>query len=74
MIATAPQRLAIKTFVARRGLIREAVLREFKRGGQVYFLHNEVDTIDNADDLEALLPEARIVVGHGQMPSASSNA
>src|SRR5574338_31275 len=72
VIATAPQkRLAIKTFVHRhsKGVIREAVLREFKRGGQVYFLHNEVDTIDNMkDDLEELLPEARIVVGHGQLP------
>ncbi len=72
VIATAPQkRLSIKTFVhpSSRGLIREAVLREFKRGGQVYFLHNEVDTIDNMkDDLEELLPEARIVVGHGQLP------
>ncbi|ENO87896.1 transcription-repair coupling factor [Thauera linaloolentis] len=72
VIATAPQkRLAIKTFVqpSSRGTIREAVLREFKRGGQVYFLHNEVDTIDNMrNDLEELLPEARIVVGHGQLP------
>ncbi len=50
VIATAPQkRLAIKTFVSKwsTGLIREACLREFKRGGQVYFLHNEVDTIEN---------------------------
>ena len=72
VIATAPQkRLAIKTFVqpSSRGAIREAVLREFKRGGQVYFLHNEVDTIANMrDDLQELLPEARIVVGHGQLP------
>ena len=72
VIATAPQkRLAIKTFVqpSSRGVIREAVLRELKRGGQVYFLHNEVDTIDNMrNDLEELLPEARIVVGHGQLP------
>ena len=72
VIATAPQkRLAIKTFVARwsTGLVREAVLREFKRGGQVYFLHNEVDTIANMRErLEKLLPEARIVVGHGQLP------
>ena len=71
VIATAPQkRLAIKTFVSRfsDGIIREALLREFKRGGQVYFLHNEVDTIDNMrDKLGKLLPEARIVVGHGQM-------
>ncbi|MEY2684802.1 MAG: Transcription-repair-coupling factor, partial [Pseudomonadota bacterium] len=50
VIATAPQRrLAIKTFVRNEGhgVIREAVLRELKRGGQVYFLHNEVDTIEN---------------------------
>jgi transcription-repair coupling factor (superfamily II helicase) len=71
VIATAPQRrLSIKTFVAQAsdGIIREAVLRELKRGGQVYFLHNEVDTIANmAEKLEALLPEARIRVAHGQM-------
>ena len=71
VIATAPQkRLAIKTFVSRfsDGIIREAVLRELKRGGQVYFLHNEVDTIENMrEKLEKLLPEARILVGHGQL-------
>jgi transcription-repair coupling factor (superfamily II helicase) len=71
VIATAPQRrLSIKTFVANysQGVIREAVLRELKRGGQVYFLHNEVDTINNMlEKLEALLPEARIRVAHGQM-------
>ena len=53
VIATAPQRrLAIKTFVSRysKGLIREAVLRELKRGGQVYFLHNDVDTIAQIED------------------------
>jgi transcription-repair coupling factor (superfamily II helicase) len=72
VIATAPQRrLAIKTFVRSEsnGVIREAVLRELKRGGQVYFLHNEVDTIQNRREaLERLLPEARIAVAHGQMP------
>ncbi|MDP1635885.1 MAG: CarD family transcriptional regulator, partial [Gallionellaceae bacterium] len=72
VIATAPQkRLAIKTFVVPHsdGIVREAVLREFKRGGQVYFLHNEVDTIETMRArLEKLLPEARIVVGHGQLP------
>ena len=72
VIATAPQRrLAIKTFVRTEGVgvIREAVLRELKRGGQVYFLHNEVDTIENRRAaLEELLPEARIAVAHGQMP------
>src|SRR3989338_10131846 len=71
VIATAPQRrLSIKTFVAQtsNGIIREAVLRELKRGGQVYFLHNEVDTIANmAEKLTMLLPEARIRVAHGQM-------
>ncbi|HAF43701.1 MAG TPA: transcription-repair coupling factor [Gallionellaceae bacterium] len=71
VIATAPQRrLSIKTFVAgfSQGIIREAVLRELKRGGQVYFLHNEVDTINNMlEKLETLLPEARIRVAHGQM-------
>lgn len=72
VIATAPQRrLAIKTFVRSEnsGTIREAVLRELKRGGQVYFLHNEVETIENRRmKLQELLPEARIVVAHGQMP------
>jgi transcription-repair coupling factor (superfamily II helicase) len=72
VIATPPQkRLAIKTFVAKwsPGQVREAALREFKRGGQVYFLHNEVDTIENMRErLEKLLPEARIVIGHGQLP------
>ena len=72
VIATAPQRrLAIKTFVRTEssGTIREAVLRELKRGGQVYFLHNEVDTINaRRDKLAELLPEAHIAVAHGQMP------
>jgi len=72
VIATAPQRrLSIKTFVRSEsgGLIREAVLRELKRGGQCYFLHNEVDSIENRRQaLETLLPEARIAVAHGQMP------
>ena len=71
VIATAPQRrLSIKTFASSfsQGIIREAVLRELKRGGQVYFLHNEVDTINNMlEKLETLLPEARIRVAHGQM-------
>src|SRR3954463_2251387 len=72
VIATAPQRrLAIKTFVRNEsnGVVREAVLRELKRGGQVYFLHNEVETIQNRREaLEKLLPEARIAIAHGQMP------
>ena len=72
VIATAPQkRLAIKTFVRREdgSTIREALLRELKRGGQAYFLHNEVETIHNRRaKLEELVPEARIAVAHGQMP------
>ena len=72
VIATAPQkRLAIKTFVSRYsdGMIREAVLRELKRGGQIYFVHNEIETIHNIEARVAkLLPEARIRVAHGQMP------
>ncbi|MFT0734384.1 transcription-repair coupling factor [Ralstonia wenshanensis] len=71
VIATAPQkRLAIKTFLRREedGVLREAILRELKRGGQVYFLHNEVETIENKRaKLEELIPEARVVVAHGQM-------
>lgn len=72
VIATAPQRrLAIKTFVRTEdnGVIREAVLRELKRGGQCYFLHNEVETIRNRlERLQELIPEARIAIAHGQMP------
>ncbi|WP_317205613.1 transcription-repair coupling factor [Janthinobacterium sp.] len=71
IIATAPQkRLAIKTFVRseNESIIREACLRELKRGGQIYFLHNEVETIQNRMAmLTELLPEARIAVAHGQM-------
>ncbi|GLQ75456.1 transcription-repair coupling factor [Vibrio penaeicida] len=71
IIATPPaRRLAIKTFVRERedSVTREAVLREIMRGGQVYFLHNQVETIDKvAADLEKLIPEARITVAHGQM-------
>ncbi len=71
VIATPPrQRLAIKTFVTewRNDLLREAILREIKRGGQVYFLHNEVKTIEKkAKEIEELVPEATVRVGHGQM-------
>ncbi len=78
VIATAPQRrLAIKTFVRNEttGIVREAVLRELKRGGQVYFLHNEVETIENRrSKLVELLPEARIAVAHGQMPERQLEA
>lgn len=72
IIATAPaKRLAVKTFVRETepGLIREAVLREIMRGGQVYYLHNDVATIEKtAADLAELLPEALIGIAHGQMP------
>ncbi len=71
IIATPPaKRLAVKTFVREydEATIREAILREILRGGQVYFLHNNVDTINKtAADLELLVPEARITVAHGQM-------
>ena len=72
IIATAPQRrLAIRTFVSSfsMGIIREACLRELKRGGQIYFLHNEVSSIQLMyEKLAGLLPEARIHIAHGQMP------
>lgn len=71
VITTPPQkRLSIKTFHTdySEGIIREAVMREFKRGGQVYFLHNEVDTIHSMrEKLERILPDARIAVAHGQL-------
>jgi len=71
IIATPPaKRLAIKTFVQQRNddLIREAIMREILRGGQVYFLHNEVETIEKvAQEISEIVPEARIAIGHGQM-------
>jgi transcription-repair coupling factor (superfamily II helicase) len=71
VISTPPQkRLAIKTFACEysEGIIREAVLREFKRGGQVYFLHNQVDTIAAMrEKLQKILPDARISIAHGQL-------
>ncbi|WP_158133286.1 transcription-repair coupling factor [Vibrio navarrensis] len=71
IIATPPaRRLSIKTFVRERddAVVREAILREIMRGGQVYFLHNQVETIEKvAADLTKLVPEARITVAHGQM-------
>ena len=71
LIATAPaRRLSIKTFVRPRqnSLIKEAILREILRGGQVYFLHNDVATIEKtAAEIGALIPEARVGIGHGQM-------
>ena len=71
VIATPPaRRLSIKTFVREHniGLIKEAVLRETLRGGQVYYLHNEVKTIEEtARKLRELLPELSIAVAHGQM-------
>ena len=72
IIATPPaRRLAVKTFVNQwdDALIREACLRELHRGGQVYFLHNDVESIQRiAEQLGELLPEARIRTAHGQMP------
>ncbi|WP_101759606.1 transcription-repair coupling factor [Oceanicoccus sp. KOV_DT_Chl] len=72
IIATPPaRRLSVKTFVREwdNGVIKEAILREILRGGQVYYLHNEVKTIEqSARELKALIPELRIGIGHGQMP------
>ncbi|HCA5284994.1 TPA: transcription-repair coupling factor [Acinetobacter nosocomialis] len=71
IIATPPaRRLAVKTFVQEHtdASIKEAILRELLRGGQVYFLHNEVDTIERAaENIRMLVPEARVAVAHGQM-------
>ncbi len=78
IIATPPaERHAVKTFVGEwdAGLIREACLRELKRGGQVYFLHNEVKTIERmARQVEEIVPEARVGVAHGQMPERELEA
>jgi transcription-repair coupling factor (superfamily II helicase) len=72
LIATPPaERLAVKTFVSEWNdvIIREACLREIKRGGQVYFVHNRVENIHEIEEkLKKLVPEASIRVGHGQMP------
>ncbi len=74
LIATAPPlRLSIKTFIREwnRGLIREACLREIRRGGQVYFLYNDVRTMQRFTlELAELVPEAEIHFGHGQMGEA----
>ncbi|WP_020679759.1 transcription-repair coupling factor [Marinobacterium rhizophilum] len=71
IIATAPaRRLSVKTFVREsdKPMIKEAILRELLRGGQVYYLHNEVKSIERtAEALKALVPEARIGIGHGQL-------
>lgn len=72
IIASPPsKRLAVKTFVREWNdtILKEALLREIKRGGQVYFLHNEVENIESkAKQVEALIPEARVQIAHGQMP------
>ncbi|WP_120995696.1 transcription-repair coupling factor [Stutzerimonas urumqiensis] len=71
IIATPPaRRLSVRTFVMehQNAVVKEALLRELLRGGQVYYLHNEVKTIEKcARDLAELVPEARIAIGHGQM-------
>lgn len=71
IIATPPaKRLAVKTFIREYDptTIREALLREILRGGQVYFLHNAVETIEKrANEISELLPEARVITAHGQM-------
>ncbi|MBT5774783.1 MAG: transcription-repair coupling factor [Dehalococcoidia bacterium] len=71
-IDTAPEgRQAVQTYVTEwdPAIVREAILHEIERGGQVYLVHNRVLSIDRfADELRALIPEVRVVVGHGQMP------
>ncbi len=71
IIATPPaQRLSIKTFVLdyNEAIVREACLREIHRGGQMYYLHNEVKTIQRVtEELQTLIPEAKIAYAHGQM-------
>jgi transcription-repair coupling factor (superfamily II helicase) len=71
IIATPPaKRLSVKTFVRQndKALVKEAILREILRGGQVYYLHNEVKTIEKVGrELQELIPELRIGIGHGQM-------
>ncbi|WP_148254923.1 transcription-repair coupling factor [Aidingimonas lacisalsi] len=75
IIATPPaRRLSVKTFVQQRdeSVIKEAILREILRGGQVYVLHNEVKTIETtAEQVRELVPEARVGVAHGQLPERS---
>ncbi|MDL4861991.1 transcription-repair coupling factor [Halomonas elongata] len=75
IIATPPaRRLSVKTFVQQRdeSVIKEAILREILRGGQVYFLHNEVKTIETAaETVRELVPDARVGVAHGQLPERS---
>lgn len=72
LIVTPPaKRLSVKTFIreSQDALIKEAVLRELLRGGQVFYLHNEVKTINKtAEHLQELIPEARVCVAHGQLP------
>ncbi len=66
-----PNRHAIKTFISEwiDAQIKEACLREIKRGGQVFFLHNDVKSMEKMSrELQALVPEARIEIAHGQMP------
>ena len=74
VIHTPPEaRLPVKTFVSEDSgdLVREAILREMERDGQVFFLHNRVRTIQQTtEELQKLVPEARFIIGHGQMPES----
>nr|VFK59753.1 MAG: transcription-repair coupling factor [Candidatus Kentron sp. TUN]VFK68195.1 MAG: transcription-repair coupling factor [Candidatus Kentron sp. TUN] len=74
LITTPPERrLSIKTFIQQRDvtILREAMLREIKRGGQVYFVHNRVEDIEKvAGEIGEMIPEARVHIAHGQMPES----
>src|SRR5260370_16459552 len=71
LITTPPaERLAVKTFVLEwnETVVREAAMREIRRGGQIYFVHNTIETIEKtAQAIRELVPEANVSVGHGQM-------
>ena len=73
-MASAPEaRLPVKTFVSEysEDVVKEAILREMERGGQVFYLHNRVRSIHQAaDDIRKMIPTARVMIGHGQMPES----
>ncbi len=70
MTSAPEERLPVKTFVSEysEDVVKEAILREMERGGQIFYLHNRVRSIHQAaDDIRKLVPQARVAIGHGQM-------